>query len=237
MRLSPLVGSLKAPPRVPLVIQYDLVRHNFPGLVAGLLGVEHLSTLHLSEAVKAAPPQSDQDTPIHHRFYAALDNFLPRFQRLIAELIAPLFNEPFCFQRVPTFRVHLPDDVAVAEFHVDSDYYHQPGELNFWVPLTACWGTNSIWIEIRPGGADFHPVSLVPGQIMVFDANSLRHGNLVNVTGHTRVSFDFRCIPLSLYRDSGSRSVVHGVPLRVGEYFAIFRATPDGEGRGEEAEP
>jgi ectoine hydroxylase-related dioxygenase (phytanoyl-CoA dioxygenase family) len=57
--------------------------------------------------------------------------------------------------------------------------------------------------------------------VLVFDGANLKHGNYVNRTGSTRVSFDFRVIPRSRYVDSDRTSVNTGVPFKVGGYFTV----------------
>lgn len=36
-------------------------------------------------------------------------------------------------------------------------------EVNFWVPLSRVYGTNSLWTESEPGKGDFRPVEAEPG--------------------------------------------------------------------------
>ena len=76
----------------------------------------------------------------------------------------------------------------------------QPAELNYWLPLTACWGANTLWCETRRGAADYIPFEMAgPGTYQRFWGNQLRHFTQPNDTGSTRVSFDLRCVPLSLF--------------------------------------
>ena len=46
--------------------------------------------------------------------------------------------------------------------HCDADYHHSSNEINFWLPRTACFGSNTLWSESTPGAEDFHPFELVP---------------------------------------------------------------------------
>ena len=87
--------------------------------------------------------------------------------------------------------VHLPNNVAVGEFHRDRDYSHGEGETNFWLPVTNAWDSNSVWIEGEEGAEDFTPYEVAVGQLLVFDGVNLAHGNKMNTTGKTRVSFCF----------------------------------------------
>jgi ectoine hydroxylase-related dioxygenase (phytanoyl-CoA dioxygenase family) len=88
--------------------------------------------------------------------------------------------------------------------------------------LTPVWGTNTIWIEQNQGKADYVPVEMAPGQLLVFDGVNLMHGNKLNDTGSTRVSFDFRCVPMSRYEPTEKRTVSSGIRLALGEYFDLM---------------
>jgi hypothetical protein len=46
---------------------------------------------------------------------------------------------------------------------------------------------------------------------------------VVNDTGCTRLSLDFRCVQLSKLHATSARSVSHGVPLTVGGYYKLFQ--------------
>ena len=54
------------------------------------------------------------------------------------------------YQRAPTLRVYPPSSLPMGKMHNDEDYHHQPSELNFWLPLSDVFGTNSLWVESQP---------------------------------------------------------------------------------------
>jgi hypothetical protein len=85
-------------------------------------------------------------------------------------------------------------EVTPTVLHNDMEYHHQPSELNFWMPLTKVWDTNSLWVESHPGLGDMHPLNLEYGQFCRFYGNQCRHTCLPNRTGKTRVSLDFRAV-------------------------------------------
>jgi hypothetical protein len=126
---------------------------------------------------------------------------------------------------VPTFRVHLLDNVAVGEFHRDRDYNHQQGECNYWLPLTPAWDTNTVWIEDSSSGSH-RPAIAVPGQLVQFDGVNASHGNYPNDTGATRVSFDFRCIALDDYEETAKTTVSARRRLVIGDYFKLYSESP-----------
>ena len=117
----------------------------------------------------------------------------------------------------PTVRLQPgPSDVYVNP-HSDAVYGHQPGELNFWMPLTpyrprcdapdarppSAGGTSvgralgagsrtTLWAESAAGAGDYHPLEVEPGQIAVFHGSLCRHHVPANPTRCTRASLDFR---------------------------------------------
>lgn len=101
------------------------------------------------------------------------------------------------YQRDPNFRCHLPGTGhLLVHKHCDSDYFHQPNEVNIWVPLSdGVAGSNTLWAESAPGRADFRPFELGPGQAVRFWGHSCEHYTVPNTTAATRVSIDFRVIP------------------------------------------
>lgn len=210
---------------LPTRLSYSLDMWDFPRAVATCLGVEDLQHLRGGDSYRQFTRENDQRTPIHEHFYGGFSQALGQmYSDFVRREIAPLFEGPICYQRVPTFRVHLPGNVAVGEFHTDAEYFHQDGEVNFWVPLTPAWGSNTVWVA--PPNGDHTPLAPVearPGEMFVFDAVRTWHGNLPNATGSARVSFDLRVIPLARYQPSKRRSVNAKRRLVLGDYFALFR--------------
>jgi hypothetical protein len=120
----------------------------------------------------------------------------------IEQFLLPFFEQygGVAFQMPPTLRVHMPGRVGTIPMHRDLDYAgHSHSEINFWIPLTAVWGSNTLHLESAPDRGDFRPMALMYGQLLRFNGNECRHYTVANTTGATRVSFDLRCIPLSLF--------------------------------------
>ncbi len=208
-----------------VIRDYSSGEYDFAGWVRKILGVSDLALLHDS-LPERRNKKSDQDSQAHLLFYSLFDQLSEHYVRFLRAEILPLFTEPVCVQRIPTFRVSQPGGVAVSAYHRDSEYHHQPGTVNFWVPLTDAYGTNAIWVESEPDRGDYHPIKLQHGQILQFDAVRLRHGNPQNDTGRTRVSFDLRAIPVSQFRSAGLRTVTNKVPLDIGEYYMVLENDP-----------
>ncbi len=214
----------------PTVYQYDAKKFDFGEPLRRIYGTEDLGTLKPDVPLDVLTWETDQATAFHAKFYDAFESQVQDLYRRFVASFAPevLGTTDFCFQRVPTFRVHFPGNVAVGSFHTDGDYNHGQGEVNFWVPFTQTWDSNSVWIERDLGAGDHRPAELSPGEVLVFDAVNWSHGNKINETGRTRVSFDFRCIPLADYQPTEKRTVDAGRGLWIGEYFDVFDpAGPD----------
>jgi hypothetical protein len=198
------------------VLSYPLRRYPFPDMIAHLLDEADLAALR-DDTLPPHSRENDQKTRWHERFYATREAWGPLYRQFVTEFVARQFREPFYFQAIPTFRVHLPDSVAVGEWHSDGDYGHSAGELNFWLPLTGAFQTNSIYIEDQSWP---RPICAYPGDVIVFDAVAREHGNHINQEGRSRVSFDFRCLLVRLYRESDARSVNMGCRFAPGDYYA-----------------
>ena len=162
--------------------------------------------------------QTDQTSPWHPRFYAGFDAWRDTFEAFVRAVVAPTMHEPFAYQAVPTFRVQLPGNTAVGEWHTDATYGHPDGELSHWLPLTAAHDSASVWITGDDGRRQAPDTG--PGQVIVFDAVNRVHGNLVNETGRTRVSFDFRTLPVRLLPERPKRTEHTKLPFALGGYYA-----------------
>jgi hypothetical protein len=127
---------------------------------------------------------------------------------------------------IPTLRVHFHGNLATPEFHVDTQdgYNHPYGEINFILPLTKCLGNNSVWVETTPGSRKFLSIEMQEGVLFGFKGGELMHGNKLNDTGLTRVSFDFRVLPIDKYDEKYHKtSATRGTKFLVGHYYKELR--------------
>ncbi|CAK0831438.1 unnamed protein product [Prorocentrum cordatum] len=127
--------------------------------------------------------------------------FMRLYRTFVKEVCAPLCGaERLVFQCPPTMRIALPGCPATIQAHCDSEYpAHWHGEVNFWLPVTPVFGTNSLWLESEPEKGDFHPAELGFGEVLCFNGFQCRHYTCKNETDSTRVSFDWRAIPEELF--------------------------------------
>ncbi len=144
--------------------------------------------------------------------------FIKIYQDFISFLEESFFGEKLVYQKLPTLRIHLPNNLSVGEYHRDSDYNHPMEEINIWIPITTAKKTATIHMESSFDREDFHPIELEYGQYLIFDS-ALKHGNEVNTEGYTRVSFDFRVIPLSKYKQHEGVSINQNMKFSIGDYY------------------
>jgi hypothetical protein len=210
----------------PLYISYDTAKYDFVAHIAGLFGTTNLEDLH-EQHNALFQVGADSCTSFHKIFYdkyrAGWPEMVDLYERFIKEVVSFMYRDSFLYQKFPTFRVHLRDNLAVGAFHNDAQFGHPAGEINYIIPLTDSDGTASVWVESDPGKEDFAPMVLRAGQLIKFNGNQLTHGNKVNTTGKARVSMDFRVLPADCYSESStSESVTLKTKLKEGEYYKRF---------------
>ena len=218
------------------LIKYDHKKFDFVSLLEDIFSpCEGLNFLHekLSEGQykELFEVGKDSSTEFHKAFYDKYRAGWPEFQNMYEEFIkveiAPQFaqiGENFLYQKWPTFRVHLPNNICVGRFHNDAEFGHPEGEVNFIVPMTDSDKNASVWVESEPGKKDYEHMLMRVGYMIMFSGNTLTHGSKVNDTGKTRVSMDFRCLPLSKYNEANeSVSITRKTKFKIGEYYKLYQ--------------
>ena len=66
---------------------------------------------------------------------------------------------------------------------------------------------------------DYFPINLRYGELFIFNGGIYNHGNKINITGKTRVGFDFRIILSKDYSASNSSSLNIKKRFIIGEYY------------------
>ncbi len=202
-------------------IAYDVAKFPFQDSIMDVLetmDLYHLNTIHYDLFDR----EHDQSSHWHKLYYKNNEAFLELYEEFIKEVIAPLFSEPILYQKIPTFRVQLHENVSVGEFHRDRDYNHSPFEVNFHLPFTDTNEMNSIWVESEEGKEDFAPQIVSYGQVLMFDGANLKHGNKINTSDTTRVSVDFRVLPISQYVESEKESINTKMKFKKGDYYELL---------------
>ena len=155
---------------------------------------------------------SDQDTPWHQRLYKIYDDtdWLDTWRSFAVEWVRPRFGEGLAVQARPTWRVHPAGNWAIGPWHVDGRYGHSAGTTNLWIPLGDTNEHNTLWVDSKP-------VTVRYGEVLCFDGTAQTHGNVVNTSDRSRVSFDARVVPIANL--TGGQSHNERVPLEVGGYY------------------
>lgn len=207
------------------IFNYPTDIYPFREYICDLIGEEDLELLHEKFDYFLLEREKDQNTKFHKSFYSNYKNskFEKLYKNFITGFITETIGESVISQAKPTFRVHMHNNLGVGEFHKDSDYDHPIEEINILVPVTDAKDTSTVWMESLPGEKDYSPIELKYGECLIFKGSLLRHGNKINTTEKTRVSFDFRVIPLSQYKPSSSGSINTGLKFKIGEYYDFLK--------------
>lgn len=210
-----------------LLMPFNTKQFDFVSIIENLFNTKNLSTIHFSSFERYTDLfeiGKDSSTIFHQTFYdkyrAGWNELENLYLEFITYLQPILFNEEILYQKFPTFRVHLPGNVAVGAFHNDAEFHHPEGEINFIIPLTNSFENASVWVESEPNKKDFESIQMKLGHLIIFNGNKLTHGNKVNDTLGTRVSMDFRILPISKYKESDAlESMTKKTKFVEGEYY------------------
>jgi hypothetical protein len=194
-------------------LNFEKNKYNFVNLISNLFESElnklHESTNETYSLFNENMLGKDSDTVYHKKFYNKMNNgwteLINTYNSFIEDVILPYLNlNEALVQTYPTFRVHLPNNVAVVIEHYDSDekHHHPKGEINFILSLTDMYDSNTVWVEKNSRFNNFVPIELKENECISFNGNTCSHFNKINETGVTRVSFDFRVLPLNYYDTS-----------------------------------
>jgi hypothetical protein len=164
-------------------------------------------------------------------------------RRFVVECFSPAADakvhgwDHFIYQYEPSLRIHMPFTRSLGIPHRDYDYYHQPNELNAWIPLVPhVFGSNSLYCESVPGRQDFEPFELRFGSFVRFWGNQCVHFTKLNETDVTRVSLDIRVVPVpsatsgaaALFDPEWKNQKSGTVAFRLGEYYRSTAEPLDG---------
>ena len=211
---------------------YDVNKYSFRHEIEQMFGTSELEKIHKIEECDfgVLNMETDQTTKLHKNFYKKVreSNFLEEYKKFLREVILPQFNEPLLYQKIPTFRVQVPNNLSVAEFHNDKSYSHSPEEVNIFLPITDAKETYTIWAESEENLADYSPMNAEYGEYYIWDGANLKHGNKINQSDVSRFSVDFRVMPYSKYDDKNVKeTVTTKTKLKLGSYFELMEVDDD----------
>ena len=219
-------------------IAFNKELYNFSQIVQNIFNIElnKLHTVSDTEYPLFTPDMlgKDSNTEYHQLFYDTLRSKWPELTELydtfIQKIILPYLDlDEAMVQKTPTFRVHLPNNVAVVIKHFDSDenHHHPTGEINFIYALTDMYDSNTVWVEKMPRLEEYEPITLQANECISFNGNKCSHYNKINTTGQARVSFDFRVLPLNYYNSTNnSVSVTKNMKYIEGGYYKRMNKHP-----------
>lgn len=205
---------------------YDISKYNFANELAKIFNVQNLA--NINSDIEILKRESDQSTIHHKLFYEWMTSaFLDKYQSFINEYVRPLYSDRIVVQKKPTFRICYPNNIAVGEYHKDKwyrdgEWAEQVKELNFFLPFTDAFDTNTIWVESEEDKKDFAPMNCKYGEFIQWDGPNLLHGNKLNETGKTRISIDFRVIEYKNYLPSEHGSINLNKKFKIGEYYELY---------------
>ncbi len=197
------------------------------------LGVDNINMLHeqLSET-KRLEYLNDQNTFIHRLVYKDFDKDIQSklviSYRNLAEILcrkSGIENKinDWAIQRFPSVRVQFPNNVSVFEFHRDSDYQHPIGEINNFLAVTPCINTAALFVEKTLGWSNYFPLNLKKGELAQLNTSIFKHGDKVNQEGYTRISIDFRMIPIkAINEDKVGESITCKKKFDTTSYYYSF---------------
>jgi hypothetical protein len=202
--------------------EYKFESYNFEKILMSMFSVKNLELIHetLTEKYEKFQVDTDQNSEIHKIFYSNMEkDFIVEYENFIKKEVLPLYDCEILFQKFPTFRVSLPDNVAVGGYHKDSDYNHSKLEVNYFLPFTRSFDTNAIWYEEEK--EKYVPMQCEKGQFVEWDGANTMHGNKTNDTSLSRVSIDFRIIKYDDYLKSKNKksSITNNVKFDIGNYW------------------
>ena len=183
------------------VFEYDTRRWDPRALVSEFFGTDDLENLHLDP--RWNPHQPDLILPSYvvtrnswdvgkAMRDAVASRSAPVLKSLIHDRIAEFVGDVRSHQELAMMRINFHGARSILRFHSDREYGQRPGTINIWLPVTSVYGSNSMYVESAPGLSDFAPVELEYGQALMFYGTEMLHGTLDNVSGGTRISYDFR---------------------------------------------
>ncbi len=206
-------------------LQYNTSLFTFKEVVQRALDINYpLEDIHKFYSWEMRYRETDQSTPLHRRYYDNFESMVaPLWERFVSEVIAPQMEGDFLYQKIPTFRVQLPGNVAVGEFHKDSKYGHQDGAINLYIPFTELNVYNTILVETEDGSDEYTPLLCEYGEFFEWDGINRNHGNLPNESNVTRISIDARIIPGHVMEImEPAKSINMNTPLVEGGYYKRF---------------
>jgi len=204
-----------------MTFQYELSKYPFRDELEKLFGLE-LQDLHLWLGdFEKFDRKNDQQTIVHRVFYSNYSNIIePIYKDFITNFLSQIIDFPFSYQVIPTFRLGLPGNRFVGEYHTDAKYNHPDFELNFNMGLSNNLKPCCLMSEKVSNTNEFYPLECENGEIFSFNHIDCLHGSEINTTDQTMVSMDFRVAMIPFYEEIDAKSVNMNSSFKIGDYFS-----------------
>ena len=204
-----------------MTFQYELSKYPFREVLEKLFGLE-LQDLHLWLGdFEKFDRKNDQQTIVHRVFYSNYSNIIePIYKDFITNFLSQIIDFPFSYQVIPTFRLGLPGNRFVGEYHTDAKYNHPDFELNFNMGLSNNLKPCCLMSEKVSNTNEFYPLECENGEIFSFNHIDCLHGSEINTTDQTMVSMDFRVAMIPFYEEIDAKSVNMNSSFKIGDYFS-----------------
>jgi hypothetical protein len=153
----------------------------------------------------------------YHNYVDNFSSFNETYYQFINEYVKPMFpnEQKLVIQKTPNLRISFPNLTAIGKnenetrdiigLHKDSDFGHHFSEINFIIPITKMFDTNSVYFEPEINSnvsfENYKTLQLETDEFFVGKLNQLKHYNKMNQTEKTRISLDLRIIPFSFYQE------------------------------------
>lgn len=237
-----MIYRLEKNPFVSLIEQLFKHEYNYTGPLDELHTIlESLPVDKKEECIKIYTIGKDDRKNIFiqnfHKFVDESNEFERTYHAFMRKYVKPLFpNDNIVIQKTPNIRFSFPESAAIGKhekedkkdgiigYHCDSDFGHHHTEMNFIVPVTKMYETNSVYYEPTASSdiqiKDYENLVLLPHQFFKGYLNKQRHYNRLNQTGKTRISYDLRVIPYTEYMDHYAD--FKGTKFDLGKYYIVL---------------
>jgi hypothetical protein len=235
-----MIHYIEKNPFIPLLESCFFKEYNYTGSLDKLHTI--LDTLPIDkkeECIKIYTIGKDDRRNIFIRNFHQMVDESEQFSRIyhafMRKYVEPLFDgDKIVIQKTPNIRFSFPESAAIGKhanetkeiigYHCDSDFGHHFTEMNFIVPVTKMFGTNSVYYEPFVDSSiaicNYENLVLSPLQFFQGYLNKQRHYNKLNLTNKTRISFDLRVIPYKKYMEH--LSDFQGTKFELGKYYILL---------------
>ena len=185
---------------------FDTDEHDLRGVLAQVLDIADAGCLHQLHELKGRPDvkggnfKSDKFPLLKNlTIPSKVEPFHRTYDKFVRSVIIPHVSQimphetRMYYQSFPCIRCVRPSEFSIGP-HSDISYGFSQANINFYVPLTAIYGTNSLVLESSPGLENWHTIEARYGQVKRFYGALCTHFTPENKTNTTRVSLDFRVI-------------------------------------------